>query len=169
MKLEQAVIWPLKYPESLKRFGINPPKGFLLFGPPGCSKTLIAQALASESKLNFLHIKVNIHYSITIYENYTFFYLTFFQGPEIFSKWVGESERAVQQLFRRARRVSPSIVFFDEIDAIASKRSNSGGGASDAQGRVLTQLLTELDGVEPLGDVIVVGATNRPDKIDPVT
>nr|CAD7411203.1 unnamed protein product [Timema cristinae] len=144
LKLRQAVEWPLKHPDSFTRLGITAPRGVLMYGPPGCSKTMIAKALATESRLNFLSIK----------------------GPELFSKWVGESERAVREVFRRARQVAPSIVFFDELDAIGGERSSSQGGGSNVQERVLAQLLTELDGVEPLGNVTVVGATNRPDRID---
>jgi AAA family ATPase len=145
LKLRQAVEWPLKHPEAFTRLGISPPRGVLMFGPPGCSKTMIAKALATESKLNFLSIK----------------------GPELFSKWVGESERAVREVFHKARQVAPAIVFFDELDALGSERSGASGyGASNVQERVLAQLLTELDGVEPLGNVTVVGATNRPDRID---
>lgn len=116
-----------------------------MFGPPGCSKTMIAKALATESGLNFLSIK----------------------GPELFSKWVGESERAVREVFRKARQVAPSVVFFDEIDALGGERtSGASSGGTSVQERVLAQLLTELDGVTPLGDVTVLAATNRPDRID---
>ncbi|XP_055917820.1 ribosome biogenesis protein SPATA5 [Eupeodes corollae] len=142
-KLKQAIEWPLLYPEKFTRLGIKPPRGILMFGPPGCSKTLIAKALATESKVNFLSIK----------------------GPELFSMWVGESERAVREVFRKARQVAPSIIFFDEIDAIGGERSSEGGGTSVKE-RVLTQLLTELDGVNILKDVTIVAATNRPDMID---
>ncbi|KAM4732079.1 ATPase family gene 2 protein homolog A [Anableps anableps] len=143
LKLKQAVEWPLRHPEAFTRMGIQPPKGVLLYGPPGCSKTMIAKALANESGLNFLAIK----------------------GPELLSKYVGESERAVREVFRKARAVAPSIVFFDEIDALASERGSSAGsgGVSD---RVLAQLLTEMDGIEQLRDVTVLAATNRPDMID---
>nr|XP_023012999.1 spermatogenesis-associated protein 5 [Leptinotarsa decemlineata] len=140
--LRQAVEWPLKYSESFIRLGVTPPKGVLMFGPPGCSKTMIAKALATESGLNFLSIK----------------------GPELFSKWVGESERAVREVFRKARQVAPSIIFFDEIDALGGERSS--GSSTSVQERVLAQLLTELDGVTSLGDVTIVAATNRPDRID---
>ncbi|XP_072170900.1 ATPase family gene 2 protein homolog A-like [Diadema setosum] len=143
LKLRQAVEWPIKHPESFARLGVTPPKGFLMFGPPGCSKTLIAKALATESGLNFISVK----------------------GPELFSKWVGESEQAVREVFRKARSAAPAIVFFDEIDGIAVERGSSGGGSSVGD-RVLGQLLTELDGVEGLRDVVVVAATNRPDMID---
>ncbi|KAJ3631466.1 hypothetical protein MTP99_012593 [Tenebrio molitor] len=140
--LKQAVEWPLRHPESFTRLGVTPPKGVLMFGPPGCSKTMIAKALATESGLNFLSIK----------------------GPELFSKWVGESEKAVREVFRKARQVAPSIIFFDEIDALGGERSS--GSSTSVQERVLAQLLTELDGVSPLGDVTVLAATNRPDRID---
>ncbi|KYN40579.1 Spermatogenesis-associated protein 5 [Trachymyrmex septentrionalis] len=147
LKLKQSVEWPLKHPEAFVRMGITPPRGVLMFGPPGCSKTMIAKALATESKVNFLNIK----------------------GPELFSKWVGESEKAVREVFRKARQVAPSIIFIDEIDALGGERgSSSGGSGSNVQERVLAQLLTELDGVTALGSVTLVAATNRPDKIDKI-
>ncbi|XP_064366737.1 ATPase family gene 2 protein homolog A isoform X2 [Dromaius novaehollandiae] len=143
LKLKQAVEWPLKHPESFIRMGIQPPKGVLLYGPPGCSKTMIAKALAHESGLNFLAVK----------------------GPELMNKYVGESERAVREIFRKARAVSPSILFFDEIDALAVERGSS-SGAGNVADRVLAQLLTEMDGIEQLKDVTILAATNRPDMID---
>ncbi|XP_051041740.1 ribosome biogenesis protein SPATA5 isoform X1 [Phodopus roborovskii] len=143
LKLKQAVEWPLKHPKSFIRMGIQPPKGVLLYGPPGCSKTMIAKALANESGLNFLAIK----------------------GPELMNKYVGESERAVREIFRKARAVAPSIIFFDELDALAVERGSS-SGAGDVADRVLAQLLTEMDGIEQLKDVTVLAATNRPDRID---
>uniref|UniRef100_A0A1B6KMP5 AAA+ ATPase domain-containing protein n=2 Tax=Graphocephala atropunctata TaxID=36148 RepID=A0A1B6KMP5_9HEMI len=143
LKLQQAIDWPLRHPEAFTRLGINPPRGVLMYGPPGCSKTMIAKALATESKLNFLSIK----------------------GSELFSKWVGESEKAVQSLFKKARAVAPSIVFLDELDALGGERGGANEG-SNVQERVLAQLLTEMDGVEPLGNVNIVAATNRPDRID---
>ncbi|XP_058263191.1 ATPase family gene 2 protein homolog A isoform X3 [Hemibagrus wyckioides] len=143
LKLKQAVEWPLKHAEAFSRLAITPPKGVLLYGPPGCSKTMIAKALANESKLNFIAIK----------------------GPELLSKYVGESERAVREVFRKARAVAPSIVFFDEIDALAVERSSSSRSTGVAD-RVLAQLLTEMDGIEQLKDVTVLAATNRPDMID---
>jgi len=143
LKLRQAVEWPIKHPDIFLRMGITAPRGLLMYGPPGCSKTMIAKALANESGLNFLSIK----------------------GPELFSKWVGESERAVREVFRKARQVKPSIVFFDEIDAIGGARGGSGGGGKVGD-RVLAQLLTEMDGVEGLQGVTVVAATNRPDMMD---
>ncbi|KAK9744285.1 AAA+ lid domain [Popillia japonica] len=168
LTLKQAVEWPLTHPESFKRMGITPPRGVLMYGPPGCSKTMVAKALATESGLNFLSIK----------------------GPELFSKWVGESEKAVRDVFKKARQVAPSIIFFDEIDALGGERSSgsstsvqervlaqlltemdgggerSSGSSTSVQERVLAQLLTEMDGVSPLGDVTVLAATNRPDRID---
>lgn len=143
LQLKQAIEWPLLHPETFTRLGIQPPRGVLMFGPPGCSKTMIAKALATESKVNFLSIK----------------------GPELFSMWVGESERAVRDLFHKARQVAPSIIFFDEIDAIGGERSSSASGSSVKE-RVLTQLLTEMDGVNALTNVTIVAATNRPDLID---
>ncbi|KAJ3105811.1 hypothetical protein HDU97_007455 [Phlyctochytrium planicorne] len=140
-RLKEAVEWPLKHPEIFERFKIKPPKGILLYGPPGCSKTLLAKALATEAGLNFLAVK----------------------GPELFSKWVGDSEKAVRDVFKKARAASPSIIFFDEIDAIAVRR---GGGDASVADRVLSQLLSEMDGVEPLVNVTVVAATNRPDILD---
>ncbi|KAG4072431.1 hypothetical protein HA402_004363 [Bradysia odoriphaga] len=140
LQLKQAIEWPLTHPETFTRLGITPPRGILMFGPPGCSKTMIAKALATESKVNFLSIK----------------------GPELFSMWVGESERAVRDLFRKARQVAPAIIFFDEIDAIGGERSSG----SSVKERVLAQMLTEMDGVNVLNNVTIVAATNRPDLID---
>ncbi|MCK4310145.1 MAG: AAA family ATPase, partial [Methanomicrobia archaeon] len=142
-ELRESVEWPLKYPERFKKMGIRPPKGIFLYGPPGCGKTLLAKAVACESEANFISVK----------------------GPEILSKWVGESEKAVRKIFRKARQVSPSIVFFDEIDSIAAPRGEEIG--SRVGERVVDQLLTEMDGLEELSNVIVIGATNRPDIIDP--
>ncbi|GMT29088.1 hypothetical protein PFISCL1PPCAC_20385, partial [Pristionchus fissidentatus] len=143
LEIEQAVIWPLTNRDAFIRFGVSAPSGILLYGPPGCSKTLIARALAHESKMNFISVK----------------------GPELFSKWVGDSEKAIRQLFARARQVAPSIVFFDEIDAVGSSRgaNSSGGGVNE---RVLAQLLTELDGLESNEGVVLLAATNRPDQLD---
>ncbi|KAM9677602.1 ATPase family gene 2 protein homolog A isoform 4-T4 [Trichechus inunguis] len=145
LKLKQAVEWPLKHPESFIRMGIQPPKGVLLYGPPGCSKTMIAKALANESGLNFLAVK----------------------GPELMNKYVGESERAVREIFRKAKAVAPSILFFDELDALAVERGSS-SGAGNVADRVLAQLLTEMDGIEQLKDVTILAATNRPDRIDKI-
>ncbi|KAI9335756.1 P-loop containing nucleoside triphosphate hydrolase protein [Obelidium mucronatum] len=140
-RIKEAVEWPLKHPEVFDRFKIRPPKGILMYGPPGCSKTLMAKALATEAGLNFLAVK----------------------GPELFSKWVGESEKAIRDIFKKARAASPSVIFFDEIDAIAVRRGNDNGSVSD---RVLSQLLNEMDGIEPLINVTVIAATNRPDILD---
>ncbi len=142
--LREAVEWPIKYPASFTKVGIKPPKGVLLFGPPGCGKTLLARAVATESESNFISIK----------------------GPEIFSKWVGESEKAIREVFRKARMASPAVIFFDEFDAIVPRR---GMGYAD-QGvseRVISQLLTEMDGILSLENIIVLAATNRPDMLDP--
>lgn len=134
--------WPLKHPESFARLGISPPNGTLLYGPPGCSKTLIAKALASESGLNFFAVK----------------------GPELFSKYVGDTEKAVRDVFKKAKMASPSIIFFDEIDAMATQRGgDSGSGVED---KVLCQLLNEMDGVEGKEKVVIFAATNRPDILD---
>jgi len=143
-ELREAVEWPLKNPEIFKRFGIRPPKGILLYGPPGCGKTLLARAVATESEANFITIK----------------------GPEVFSKWVGESEKAIREVFRKARMAAPAIIFFDEFDSLVPKR---GMGFSDSgvTERVISQLLTEMDGIMRLEDVVVIAATNRPDIIDP--
>ncbi|MCD6402893.1 MAG: AAA family ATPase [Candidatus Aenigmarchaeota archaeon] len=141
-QLKEAVEWPLKYPESFKRLGIKPPKGILLYGPPGCGKTLLAKAVATESEANFISVK----------------------GPELLSKWYGESEKRIRELFRRARQVAPCIIFFDEIDAMAPKR---GFGMHEVSERIVSQLLTEMSGIEELKDVVVIAATNRPDILDP--
>ncbi|MCD6409935.1 MAG: CDC48 family AAA ATPase [Candidatus Verstraetearchaeota archaeon] len=143
-ELREAVEWPLRYPEAFKRLGIKPPKGILLIGPPGCGKTLLAKAVATESEANFISVK----------------------GPEVLSKWVGESERAIREIFRKARQAAPCIVLFDEIDAIAPMRG-LGIGDSLVTERVISQLLTEMDGLINLDNVVVIGATNRPDMIDP--
>jgi len=141
--LTETVLWPLSYPDTFARLGISPPRGVLLYGPPGCGKTYLVKAVAGTGQANVLSVK----------------------GAEVLSKWVGESERAVRELFRRAREAAPTLVFLDEIDALAPIRGQaSDGGTTD---RVVAALLTELDGVEELRNVVVVGATNRPDLIDP--
>ncbi|MBL7169516.1 MAG: CDC48 family AAA ATPase [Candidatus Aenigmarchaeota archaeon] len=142
-ELQEAVEWPLKTPESFERMGISPPRGVLLYGPPGCGKTMLAKAVATESNANFISVK----------------------GPELFSKWVGESEKKVRELFRRAKQVSPSIIFFDEIDSMVPKRGMSVG--ENVSEKIVSQMLTELSGLEDLHDVVVVAATNRPDMLDP--
>ncbi|KAG9455074.1 hypothetical protein H6P81_007978 [Aristolochia fimbriata] len=142
-QLKEAVEWPQQHHEAFQRVGIHPPTGVLMFGPPGCSKTLMARAVASNAGLNFLAVK----------------------GPELFSKWVGESEKAVRSLFAKARAAAPSIIFFDEIDGLAITRGKENDGASVGD-RVMSQLLVELDGLSKRVDVTVIAATNRPDKID---
>jgi transitional endoplasmic reticulum ATPase len=142
-ELMEAVEWPLKYPEVFKRLGIRPPRGILLYGPPGTGKTLLAKAVATESQANFISVK----------------------GPEVLSKWVGESEKAVREIFRKARETAPCIIFFDELDSIAPRRGfHTDAGVTD---RIVNQLLTEMDGIQSLKGVVVLGATNRPDILDP--
>jgi transitional endoplasmic reticulum ATPase len=141
--LTEAVLWPLQYPDSFARLGVSAPRGVLVYGPPGCGKTFLLRALAGTGQLNVIAVK----------------------GAELLDKYVGESERAVRELFRRASDAAPSLVFLDEIDALAPRRGQSSdSGVAD---RVVAALLTELDGAQPLRDVIVVGATNRPELIDP--
>jgi len=142
-ELMESVEWPLKKPEVFNKMGIKPPRGILLYGPPGCGKTLLARAVATESEANFISIK----------------------GPEIFSKWVGESEKAIREVFRKGRTAAPAIIFFDELDAIVPKRG-LGYADSGASERVISQLLTEIDGIESLHNVLVIAATNRPDMLD---
>ncbi|MBR4446920.1 CDC48 family AAA ATPase [Methanobrevibacter sp.] len=142
-ELKEAVEWPLKHPETFQRLGIRPPKGTLLYGIPGTGKTLLAKAVASESEANFISVK----------------------GPELLSKWVGESEKGVREVFRKAKQASPTVIFFDEIDAIASTRSGNDTDSGVTK-RVVNQLLTEMDGLEELEDVAIIAATNRPDILD---
>jgi len=142
-ELREAVEWPLKYPEAFETLKTEPPKGVLLYGPPGTGKTLLAKAVANESDANFISIK----------------------GPEIMSKWVGESEKAIREIFKKARQAAPTIIFLDEIDSIAPRRGE--GFDSNVTERVVSQLLTEMDGLEELRGVVVIAATNRPDIIDP--
>jgi transitional endoplasmic reticulum ATPase len=143
-KLIEAVDWPLSHPNIFERMGITPPRGILLYGPPGCGKTLLARAVANESKANFISIK----------------------GPELLSKYVGESEKAIREIFRKAKMAAPCIIFFDEFDSIAPSRGRytSDSGVSE---KVLSQFLTELDGLEVNKDIVVIAATNRPDILDP--
>lgn len=141
--LTEAVLWPLQHPDTFERLGVDPPRGVLLYGPPGCGKTFVVRALASSGKLSVHAVK----------------------GAELMDKWVGSSEQAVRELFRRARDSAPSLIFLDEVDALAPRRGQSfDSGVTD---RVVAALLTEMDGVEPLRDVVVLGATNRPELIDP--
>jgi transitional endoplasmic reticulum ATPase len=142
-ELQEAVEWPLKFQDLYKVIGYNMPKGVLLHGPSGTGKTLLAKAVATESEANFISIR----------------------GPELLSKWVGESERGVREVFRRARQASPCVIFFDEIDALAPTRGM--GGDSMVTERVVSQLLTELDGIQALTGVVVLAATNRIDMVDP--
>ena len=141
--LKEAVEWPIKSPEAFKRLGIRAPRGILLYGPPGTGKTMLAKAVAKESEANFIHIK----------------------GPSLLSMWVGESEKGVRKVFERARQVAPCVIFFDEMDAMASRRGIEVG--NKVTERVLNQLLAEIDGLEDLKDVTIIGATNRPDMLDP--
>jgi len=142
-EIKEAVEWPLEYPESFKNMGIKPPRGILLYGPPGCGKTMLVKAAANESDANFISIK----------------------GPELLSKWVGESEKGVRKIFQKAKQVAPTIIFFDEVDALAPKRGHSvDSGVTE---RVVSQILTEIDGMEELADVVIIAATNRPELVDP--
>lgn len=142
-ELKEAVEWPLKFPDVFERLQTKPPKGILLFGPPGTGKTLLAKAVANESECNFIAVK----------------------GPELLSKWVGESEKGVREIFRKARQASPSIIFFDEIDALVPRRGTY-QGSSHVTESVVSQILTELDGMEELKNVTILAATNRPDMLD---
>jgi len=140
--LREVVEWPLTHPEYFEEFGIKPPKGVLLYGPPGTGKTLLAKAVANEAQANFISVK----------------------GPELISKWVGESEKHIREIFRKARQAAPTVIFFDEFDAIASSRGLHASSTGDS---IVNQLLTEIDGIEELGQVVVIAATNRKDLIDP--
>jgi transitional endoplasmic reticulum ATPase len=143
-ELKEAIEWPLKHADLYSKADIKPPKGILLYGPPGTGKTLLAKAVASTSESNFISIK----------------------GPELLSKWVGESEKGIREIFRKARQAAPCVIFFDEIDAIAPRRSGTSGGDSHVTERLVSQMLTEIDGLEDLKGVVIIGATNRPDIID---
>jgi len=142
-ELKEVVEWPLKYNKDFSRIGIRAPKGVLLYGPPGTGKTLLAKAEANESEANFILVK----------------------GPELLSMWVGESEKGVRRIFEKARQASPTIIFFDEIDAIASRRGGESG--TRVTERIVDQLLSEMDGLQDLSDVTIIAATNRPDMLDP--
>jgi len=142
-ELAEAIEWPLKHADLFSKADVKPPKGLLLYGPPGTGKTMIAKAVATTSEANFISVK----------------------GPELLSKWVGESEKGVREIFRKARQAAPCIVFFDELDAVAPRRGRSKGDAHVTE-RVISQMLTEMDGLEDLKGVVVIGATNRPDIID---
>ncbi|PHJ24803.1 aaa family protein [Cystoisospora suis] len=140
--LQECVEWPLKFASLFKQLKVSPPRGVLLYGPPGCSKTMMAKAVATESKMNFISVK----------------------GPELFSKWVGESERAVRDIFRKARQNAPCVIFFDEVDAMGGDRETGEAGGVDS--RVLSQMLNEMDGIGPVREVVIIAATNRPDLLD---
>src|SRR3989441_2901029 len=142
-ELREAIEWALKYPDVFTTVSATPPKGLLLYGPPGTGKTLLAKAVANESQANFISVK----------------------GPELLNKFVGESEKAVREVFRKARQASPCIIFFDEIDSVAPVRGSSAGDSQVTE-RVISQFLTELDGLEELRNVVIIAATNRPDIID---
>jgi transitional endoplasmic reticulum ATPase len=143
-ELREAIEWPLKYPELFAQMNAVPPKGLLLYGPPGTGKTLLAKAAANESEANFISVK----------------------GPELLNKFVGESEKAVREIFRKARQASPCIIFFDEVDSVAPVRGSSAGDSNVTE-RVISQFLTEMDGLEELRNVVIIAATNRPDIVDP--
>jgi transitional endoplasmic reticulum ATPase len=143
-ELSEAIEWPLKHADLFDEADVKPPKGILLYGSPGTGKTMIAKAVATNSEANFISIK----------------------GPELISKWVGESEKGIREVFRKARQAAPSVIFFDEIDAIAPRRGGGNFGDSNVTERVVSQLLTELDGLEDLRNVVTIGATNRIDIVD---
>ncbi len=142
-ELQESVEWPLKYDKVFQRAGAEPPKGVLLYGPPGTGKTLLAKAVATEAQSNFISVR----------------------GPEFLSKWVGESERAVRETFRKAKQAAPCVIFFDEIDSVTPARGT--GADSHVTERVISQMLVELDGLEELHNVTLIAASNRPDLLDP--
>jgi transitional endoplasmic reticulum ATPase len=142
-EIAEAIEWPLKHADLFTDADVTPPKGILLYGPPGTGKTMIAKAVAATSEANFISVK----------------------GPELLSKWVGESEKGIREIFRKARQAAPCVVFFDELDAIAPRRGGSEGDSHVTE-RVISQMLTEMDGLEDLKGVVVIGATNRPDILD---
>jgi len=143
-ELKEAIEWPLKHADLFAQADVTPPKGLLLFGPPGTGKTMTAKAVATTSEANFISIK----------------------GPELLAKWVGESEKGVREIFRKARQSSPCVVFFDELDSVAPRRAGGEADGSRVAERIVSQLLTEMDGLEDLKGVVVIGATNRPDIVD---
>jgi len=144
-ELQETIQYPVEHPEKFLKFGMSPSKGVLFYGPPGCGKTLLAKAIANECQANFISVK----------------------GPELLTMWFGESEANVRDVFDKARAAAPCVLFFDELDSIAKARGNSSGDAGGASDRVLNQLLTEMDGMGAKKNVFIIGATNRPDQIDP--
>jgi transitional endoplasmic reticulum ATPase len=144
-ELRETVQYPVEHPEKFKKFGLQPSKGVLFYGPPGCGKTLLAKAIANECQANFISIK----------------------GPELLTMWFGESEANVREIFDKARAAAPCVLFFDELDSIARARGSSAGDAGGAGDRVINQILTEMDGMSQKKSVFIIGATNRPDIIDP--
>merc|ERR1712232_181788 len=144
-ELQETVMYPIDHPEKFEKFGMSPSKGVLFYGPPGCGKTLLAKAIANECSANFISIK----------------------GPELLTMWFGESEANVRELFDKARGAAPCVLFFDELDSIARARGSSSGDAGGAGDRVINQILTEMDGMGSKKSVFIIGATNRPDIIDP--
>merc|ERR1711966_356039 len=142
--LQEMILYPIDHPEKFEKFGMQPSRGVLFYGPPGCGKTLLAKAVASECSANFMGIK----------------------GPELLTMWFGESESNVREVFDKARQSAPCVLFFDELDSIANQRGSSAGDAGGAADRVLNQLLTEMDGMNSKKTVFIIGATNRPDIID---
>merc|ERR1712046_524858 len=143
-ELQEMILYPIEHPEKFEKFGMHPSRGVLFYGPPGCGKTMLAKAVASECSANFVSIK----------------------GPELLTMWFGESEANVREVFDKARAAAPCVLFFDELDSIAQQRGNSQGDAGGAGDRVMNQLLTEMDGVGAKKNVFIIGATNRPDIID---
>merc|ERR1739846_79198 len=144
-ELQELVQYPVEHPEKFLQFGMQPSRGVLFYGPPGCGKTLLAKAIANECQANFISVK----------------------GPELLTMWFGESEANVREIFDKARSAAPCVLFFDELDSIARSRGGSSGDAGGAGDRVMNQLLTEMDGINASKQIFVVGATNRPDIIDP--
>merc|ERR1711990_1317821 len=143
--LQETILYPIDHPEKFQKFGMKPSKGVLFYGPPGCGKTLLAKAVANECSSNFVSIK----------------------GPELLTMWFGESEGNVREVFDKARQAAPCVLFFDELDSIASARGGNSGDGGGAGDRVINQMLTEMDGINSKKSVFIIGATNRPDIIDP--
>merc|ERR1712048_243212 len=144
-ELQEMILYPIEHPEKFEKFGMHPSRGVLFYGPPGCGKTLLAKAIATECSANFVSIK----------------------GPELLTMWFGESEANVRDVFDKARSAAPCVLFFDELDSIAKSRGGTSGDAGGASDRVINQILTEMDGMGSKKNVFIIGATNRPDIIDP--